>query len=432
MALVPSGVGFWWPGTAASIPSGWARNTNFDDRFAKGTAASVNPDVTGGASTHTHTAPTHSHTVASHTHSGTSPGGDTNAAAISDPTDVAAPTHTHAYTEDGQTATGGSSGTSSWNTPTFLPSWFQAIYIESDGTPTNFPDDVVAYFDSATAPTSWVQHAGSEGRFFRGAAAAGDGGGTGGGGGHSHTGSSHGHGTSGNHIHANPAQTSTNTESVQTGRSSSDSIIASHTHGLPSTDNSGAVTISNATGAASASTTYEPSRHKLLAVQNTSGAAVWTENIIGMWLGTLASIPTDWILCDGGSGTPDLRDRFILNDASGGGDHGETGGSDGHTHSAGSGHTHGASHTHTQTIDNIASPDDGLGTSGVTAAADNHGHGSSTTTSAGATTSDAEPIDNNSDTQPPFRTIAYIQAPAEPIEYAGGSAAVQMVAAAVL
>jgi len=33
---------------------------------------------------------------------------------------------------------------------------------------------------------------------------------------------------------------------------------------------------------------------------------------IGMWSGTLASIPTGWALCDGGSSTPDLRDRFIL------------------------------------------------------------------------------------------------------------------------
>jgi len=31
-----------------------------------------------------------------------------------------------------------------------------------------------------------------------------------------------------------------------------------------------------------------------------------------MWSGTLSSIPTDWQLCDGTNGTPDLRDRFVV------------------------------------------------------------------------------------------------------------------------
>ena len=33
---------------------------------------------------------------------------------------------------------------------------------------------------------------------------------------------------------------------------------------------------------------------------------------IVMWSGTIANIPTDWVLCDGQNGTPDLRDRFIV------------------------------------------------------------------------------------------------------------------------
>lgn len=31
-----------------------------------------------------------------------------------------------------------------------------------------------------------------------------------------------------------------------------------------------------------------------------------------MWSGSIASIPATWALCDGTSGTPDLRDRFIV------------------------------------------------------------------------------------------------------------------------
>lgn len=34
--------------------------------------------------------------------------------------------------------------------------------------------------------------------------------------------------------------------------------------------------------------------------------------VIVMWSGTVATIPTGWRLCDGTSGTPDLRNRFIV------------------------------------------------------------------------------------------------------------------------
>lgn len=31
-----------------------------------------------------------------------------------------------------------------------------------------------------------------------------------------------------------------------------------------------------------------------------------------MWSGTIATIPSAWVLCDGTNGTPDLRDQFIV------------------------------------------------------------------------------------------------------------------------
>lgn len=34
--------------------------------------------------------------------------------------------------------------------------------------------------------------------------------------------------------------------------------------------------------------------------------------VIVMWSGSVASIPSGWLLCNGSSGTPDLRDRFIV------------------------------------------------------------------------------------------------------------------------
>lgn len=43
----------------------------------------------------------------------------------------------------------------------------------------------------------------------------------------------------------------------------------------------------------------------------TWGAALVT-GMIMLWSGSIASIPTGWLLCDGTNSTPDLRDRFIV------------------------------------------------------------------------------------------------------------------------
>lgn len=50
-----------------------------------------------------------------------------------------------------------------------------------------------------------------------------------------------------------------------------------------------------------------------------------------MWSGSVEDIPSDWALCDGSNGTPDLRDRFIRG-AGGSNDPGDTGGSSDHNH----------------------------------------------------------------------------------------------------
>ena len=34
--------------------------------------------------------------------------------------------------------------------------------------------------------------------------------------------------------------------------------------------------------------------------------------VIVLWSGSIGSIPTGWVLCNGSNGTPDLRDRFIV------------------------------------------------------------------------------------------------------------------------
>jgi hypothetical protein len=34
--------------------------------------------------------------------------------------------------------------------------------------------------------------------------------------------------------------------------------------------------------------------------------------LISMWSGTIATIPTGWVLCNGSNGTPDLRNKFVI------------------------------------------------------------------------------------------------------------------------
>ena len=84
----------------------------------------------------------------------------------------------------------------------------------------------------------------------------------------------------------------------------------------------------------------------------TSNGSAWTSSpsfvsgMIMMWSGSIVSIPTGWLLCNGASGTPDLRDRFVVGagttyavNATGGSANAVV---PSHTHTAtDSGHTHG-------------------------------------------------------------------------------------------
>jgi hypothetical protein len=44
----------------------------------------------------------------------------------------------------------------------------------------------------------------------------------------------------------------------------------------------------------------------------TALSAAFTSGMIMMWSGTIATIPTGWVLCNGSNSTPDLRNRFVI------------------------------------------------------------------------------------------------------------------------
>ena len=66
------------------------------------------------------------------------------------------------------------------------------------------------------------------------------------------------------------------------------------------------------------------------AIEGGSSSGSIPTGAIIMWAGNLVDIPTDWQLCDGTGGTPDLRSRFVRGTADGV-DPGLTGGADEHT-----------------------------------------------------------------------------------------------------
>ncbi|MCK5616521.1 hypothetical protein KAR91_82425 [Candidatus Pacearchaeota archaeon] len=109
-----------------------------------------------------------------------------------------------------------------------------------------------------------------------------------------------------------------------------------------------------------------------------SSGSIPNGGFISMWSGTIASIPSDWSLCDGSNGTPDLRDRFVLSVGAAeepGSTGGSTDGSTTATDSAGAhtptgtvaGHTLTVAqipaHTHSTAIQ--AGVQDGVGTPGI-------------------------------------------------------------------
>lgn len=412
--VIPSGVICIWPGTHASIPSGWTRVTALDGLFPKGAADATDPGGTGGNNTHSHTTTDHSH-AGSHTHTvPDSPqgSGSTNrdAGSVRPPA-----THTHASNPStgNPTVNTLTNDTPSTDTPNNEPPYFVGIFIQSNGTPTGFPATAIIPWDQASAPSGWTFCDGGSstpdlrGLYIKGAAAAGNGGGTGGNLTHSHTIASHNHGTNYSHAHPNvtSAQTGASMVGGPAGGSNAATATQTHTHAL---------TIGNqATDAITGNTdstdspNHEPPYVLLGWIQNTSGGVSYPNKAIALWVGTIANIPQDWDLCNG-TGTTDTRSRFIKGATTLAGV-GTTGGNLTHSHTA-TGHTHAvASHAHTVSAAGGAGSNETAGA--VACSTTGHTHPSWSNTGASAFTSGTgtPPVVDYTDTQPSYYAVAWIQ-----------------------
>ena len=416
MATIPVNVIFIWTGTHASIPSGWSRETTLDAKYPKGIANGINPGGMGGALTHSHTTPNHNHSTA-HVH--TVPNSPAGSGSSNRDVNTTNPPATHTHVSNPSTinpTTTLANDTPSTDAINHEPSRFDVIFIKSDGTPTGLPDLAVGLWSNAAgAPASWNLCDGGAGRpdirnrFAKGAAAAGDGGGTGGSATHEHTIVSHTHSTP--YAHPHPDVTSSTTAATLASGSIAGAMasVATATHQHTLTIGSASPVITGNTDTVAASDN-QPPYWVLALIQNNAGALNFPDRIIGLWLGTLASIPADWKLCDGSNGTPDLRTLFVKG-ANVLGDIGGSGGSltHGAAHTA-TGHTHAvASHDHTVSAGAGAGENRTAGAVATATAA--HTHPSWSNTAAASFTSGAgTPVpDDYTDTQPPYVDVAFIQ-----------------------
>lgn len=140
--------------------------------------------------------------------------------------------------------------------------------------------------------------------------------------------------------------------------------------------------------------------------------------LILFWSGTLASIPSGWVLCDGNNGSPNLRSKFAKG-AAVSANPGATGGSITHTHD-----NH-AARTHT---DGLVNNHSSMPHSGISIS--NHSSDTSTstggnvyaideTTHSGPSNPATHSLDTHTETQPTTHTAqTHTASSNEPVYYA--------------
>lgn len=418
---IPNGMIFMWPSTAASIPDGWSRVTDLDGKYPKGVAStSTQPGTTGGAATHTHTVPTHTHDT-SHTHTmsaNTSAGvgslqsgdGATGTTAI-----LTSHTHTVPSVTGGASATASTTAQPTIDSPSNDPDRLHVLFIESNGQPLGVPNGALGLAPD-TSLSGWTDHANAAGRFLKGAGSGADGGATA-----ASTLNNHTHAI-GAHTHSSPAHT----HSATTGSVTSDKSLfagtntvlwtGSHSHPITANSASGAALASGGAASSGASSlgATEPPFTNVRVKANTSGGDSLPVGIIGIWRGSLGSIPSHWELCDGTTGKPNLIGRYPKGATS---SIGTTGGSlNPHNHTSPT-HTHTTgTHSHTMTIGSAgAATANTQVTTTVTVSTGTHTHTHGDTAAATPTVgSSTSGTLANTTTEPPYEEVAFVQLTSEP------------------
>lgn len=293
MVAIASGIIIAWPSTAASIPSGWVRETNLDAKYIRGADASGDADLTSvfGSDTHTHTSPSHTPTQNSHTHVVSDGGviGGSLVAGSGAPAKLMAPASHQHVDFDSAAATATNQGVAiTVDATSNDPPYKKVIFIKSGGTPTTIPNNAYAFFESDTLPAGWSRIGGDT--YLKGADAAGDGGATGGNSSHSHTSPAHNHPQN---AHSHGIIQSGLVDVVTNRRSTTGTSYAlgNHTHSVKSDSQ----TATNADVTTTIGTTAaEPVYKKLNCILNGNAAGDLPNSIIALWGGANSAIPTNW------------------------------------------------------------------------------------------------------------------------------------------
>lgn len=417
---IPAGVIIAWTGTNASVPVNWSRVTSLDGRFVKQIASSVTaPGATGGSATHAHPFQQHAtHTYNGHNHAGSwgdsaaqpNAGGGVASGGAVDGVIIDHLHHSNSTAAANITVT----NNSSINTDTFAqdPLHVTTIFIQSNGAAVGIPVNGVVWYNGA-APTGFSVLAAFDNRLMKGAAGGADGGTSAGTDptAHTHTVATHTHPvTAHTHTVALDPNHDRNFDAVSGANNKS---VVGHPHTLGTSSSTGAITSDAATETTGTGDGTAPWQ-KMRAVQKITSPGT-VPGIIAMWLGTLATIPAGWKLCDGTASTPNLSQDKYVRGAATDGEVGNTGGATTHTHAAGTAHSHGSTTTHSHTFTGASGTDAGGSSagSGADSFVGPHAHNSTTYTSStitiGTSTANATAQQANTSNDPLFTGVAYIQ-----------------------
>lgn len=408
--LPPNGI-ILFDGTNASIPSGFTRETTLDSKYPKSWGNSVEPNNTGGASTHTHSSTAHTHTINAHTHSVVSGSYSGNQQSGTGSINAGKNSHTHSGSPSVNTSSIQSVAVT-YSAFSNDPPYYTVIFIKSSGY------NLIPYngmiINEATTRTGLAFHSASAGRFIKGAGTSANAGSTGGTTTNTHT-IDHTH--TAQHSHSG---TSGGASSVTLGQSQTNTGLARNDHTHPITLDNTTPTSSSNSSIGSQAETVQPAYRTLNIFKNeTANNLLPKTGDIVLWLGASASLPVGWVLCNGSNGTPDMRDRFFKHNSTA--TTTSTGGSNTHTHASES-HTHTIpSHTHTGSLGMSATPAvqaTGSGTSDYWQ--DTHTHTASSVSSETSGLASGNTTANSSDNQPEYRIVAYIMATAQAVNINGG------------
>lgn len=422
-ATVPSNGRLLWFGDNVNIPSGWAEDTDYSDKYLQGGSASFSAPVDGGSDTHYHIMPKHTHGGSVHVHrtNGRSPGSASSTVdvLISGAPTVLPPTvlysHLHDIKNTPATALvyNENSSATTLTSTTNGPSTIRPLLIKPTTSTKDIPVNAVCYTDENSI-TGYTVLAASpyEDKYMHIQVNGGDGSvSVTGSDIHQHTGTPvHSHLIA---VHTHAAFVlgeGTIQELAYIGPTLETVIGRAHHEGTPGTSLSPSG--SDYVIVDSPVTNNQPAFVKLLGIENTGVGAATPVGVVIMFTGDVTTIPSNWVLMDGTNGSlVDCSDKQIKTCVITG-EIGDTGGNNTHTH--GMAHTHVpafGSHSHSMSVYMVVVPR--VAETGATSLReypnDRHTHTWNFNNKLPGASDSNDAVTDSADVRAPFRTLVYIK-----------------------